>query len=157
MSHKNTHKFHETFFVEYILVVDVLKLWLSPPSTLLPLEDFSLWSTLACIIEAHQWLYLAFEALSTSHGDQRISCLCRHLLKAYTLFPLSARAYYVVFIWLRRPERDKLRLQHEEVITVLNQRMAEKATKQIELNETRDKLRGTNSKVGSSITYHGEV
>ena len=50
-----------------------------------------------------------------------------------------------------------MRLQHEEVITVLNQRMAEKATKQIELNETRDKLRGTNSKVGSSMTYHGEV
>lgn len=48
------------------------------------------------------------------------------------------------------PERDRLRVQHEDVITVLNQRMAEKATRQIKLNETRDKLRATNSRVSLS-------
>ncbi|KAF6023697.1 hypothetical protein EB796_017993 [Bugula neritina] len=45
------------------------------------------------------------------------------------------------------PERDRLRVQHEQVITVLNQRMAEKASKQITLNETRDKLRITHAKI----------
>ncbi|CAH1790807.1 unnamed protein product [Owenia fusiformis] len=45
------------------------------------------------------------------------------------------------------PERDKVRRQHEEVISQLNQRMAEKASKQIVLNETRDKLRDTNQKI----------
>lgn len=38
-------------------------------------------------------------------------------------------------------------MQHEGVITVLNQRMAEKANEQIKLNETRDRLRNTQSKV----------
>ncbi|XP_071832991.1 uncharacterized protein [Apostichopus japonicus] len=45
------------------------------------------------------------------------------------------------------PERDLVRRQHEEVIAQLNQRMADKAGKQITLNETRDKLRETNQKI----------
>ncbi|XP_067938936.1 coiled-coil domain-containing protein 175-like [Watersipora subatra] len=48
---------------------------------------------------------------------------------------------------MQLPERDRLRVQHEEVITVLNQRMAEKATEQIKLNETRDNLRETHAKI----------
>jgi DNA repair exonuclease SbcCD ATPase subunit len=45
------------------------------------------------------------------------------------------------------PERDMVRTQHEEVISQLNQRMADKASKQITLNETRDELRDTNQKI----------
>ncbi|KAJ8044674.1 hypothetical protein HOLleu_07468 [Holothuria leucospilota] len=45
------------------------------------------------------------------------------------------------------PERDMVRRQHEEVIAQLNQRMADKAGKQITLNETRDKLRETNQQI----------
>eukprot|EP00057_Strongylocentrotus_purpuratus_P030749 XP_782618.3 PREDICTED: interaptin isoform X4 [Strongylocentrotus purpuratus] len=45
------------------------------------------------------------------------------------------------------PERDMVRAQHEEVISQLNQRLADKAGKQIMLNETRDKLRETNQKI----------
>ncbi|KAK2160842.1 hypothetical protein LSH36_126g00029 [Paralvinella palmiformis] len=45
------------------------------------------------------------------------------------------------------PERDAVRELHEDIITQLNHRMAEKATKQIVLNETRDKLRETNHKI----------
>jgi len=45
------------------------------------------------------------------------------------------------------PERDMVRTQHEEVISQLNQRMADKASKQITLNETRDDLRDTNQKI----------
>jgi len=58
-----------------------------------------------------------------------------------------------MFCWniFPRPERDRLRVQHEQVITVLNQRMAEKASKQITLNETRDKLRITHAKVTPSF------
>jgi hypothetical protein len=40
-----------------------------------------------------------------------------------------------------------VRRKHEEVIAQLNHRMAEKASNQITLNETRDKLRETNQKV----------
>ncbi|XP_063958051.1 myosin-13-like isoform X5 [Lytechinus pictus] len=45
------------------------------------------------------------------------------------------------------PERDMVRAQHEEVISQLNQRLADKAGKQIMLNETRDHLRETNQKI----------
>ncbi|XP_022107869.1 coiled-coil domain-containing protein 175-like isoform X2 [Acanthaster planci] len=45
------------------------------------------------------------------------------------------------------PERDMVRTQHEEVISQLNQRMADKASKQIALNETRDELRDANQKI----------
>ncbi|XP_071490537.1 uncharacterized protein [Diadema antillarum] len=45
------------------------------------------------------------------------------------------------------PERDMVRAQHEEVISQLNQRLADKAGKQIMLNETRDRLRETNQKI----------
>lgn len=45
------------------------------------------------------------------------------------------------------PERDNLREQHEEIVSQLNQRLAEKASKQIMLNETRDTLRETNQKI----------
>ncbi|XP_064623833.1 coiled-coil domain-containing protein 175-like [Lineus longissimus] len=45
------------------------------------------------------------------------------------------------------PERDNVRRKHEEVIAQLNHRMAEKASKQIMLNETRDRLRETNQRI----------
>ncbi|KAK3093277.1 hypothetical protein FSP39_013569 [Pinctada imbricata] len=45
------------------------------------------------------------------------------------------------------PERDLIREKHEEIITQLNERMAEKANMQIILNETRDKVRQTNQNI----------
>ncbi|XP_045160947.2 centrosomal protein of 290 kDa-like isoform X9 [Mercenaria mercenaria] len=45
------------------------------------------------------------------------------------------------------PEREQVRQQHEEIISQLNQRMAEKASMQIQLNETRDKVRQTNQDI----------
>ncbi|KAL4237583.1 hypothetical protein ACF0H5_002297 [Mactra antiquata] len=45
------------------------------------------------------------------------------------------------------PEREQVRQQHEEIISQLNQRMAEKASMQIQLNETRDKVRQTNQEI----------
>ncbi|XP_064602504.1 polyamine-modulated factor 1-binding protein 1-like isoform X2 [Liolophura sinensis] len=42
------------------------------------------------------------------------------------------------------PERELIRQRHEEIISQLNQRMAEKASMQITLNETRDKVRQAN-------------
>ncbi|XP_074663105.1 uncharacterized protein LOC141915462 isoform X2 [Tubulanus polymorphus] len=45
------------------------------------------------------------------------------------------------------PERDRVRSEHEEIIAELNHRLADKASKQIMLNETRDKLRETNEKI----------
>ncbi|XP_060588026.1 M protein, serotype 2.1-like [Ruditapes philippinarum] len=45
------------------------------------------------------------------------------------------------------PEREQVRQQHEEIISQLNQRMAEKASMQIHLNETRDQVRQTNQDI----------
>ncbi|XP_067680954.1 coiled-coil domain-containing protein 175-like [Haliotis asinina] len=45
------------------------------------------------------------------------------------------------------PERELVRQQHEEIISQLNQRMAEKASMQIALNETRDKVRQANQNI----------
>ncbi|XP_013404128.1 myosin-2 heavy chain-like [Lingula anatina] len=45
------------------------------------------------------------------------------------------------------PERDGMRKKHEEIIATLNVRLAEKATNQISLNETRDQLRATNQNI----------
>ncbi|XP_039248760.2 uncharacterized protein LOC120326507 [Styela clava] len=45
------------------------------------------------------------------------------------------------------PECDEVTKQHDEIIAALNQRMADKASKQIKLNETRDILRETTSNV----------
>ncbi|XP_052769722.1 coiled-coil domain-containing protein 175-like isoform X2 [Mya arenaria] len=45
------------------------------------------------------------------------------------------------------PERELIRQQHEEIISQLNQRMAEKASMQIHLNETRDRVRQTNQEI----------
>ncbi|XP_005098616.1 myosin-11 isoform X2 [Aplysia californica] len=45
------------------------------------------------------------------------------------------------------PERELLRQQHEEIISQLNQKMADKATMQIALNETRDKVRQANQDI----------
>ncbi|XP_059150037.1 trichohyalin-like isoform X2 [Physella acuta] len=42
------------------------------------------------------------------------------------------------------PEKELLHQQHEEIISQLNQKMADKAMTQIALNETRDKVRQTN-------------
>ncbi|XP_076441588.1 uncharacterized protein LOC143280791 isoform X2 [Babylonia areolata] len=46
-----------------------------------------------------------------------------------------------------QPERELLKQQHEEIIAQLNQRMAEKASLQIALNETRDKVRQANQDI----------
>ncbi|KAL8583839.1 hypothetical protein ACOMHN_040308 [Nucella lapillus] len=46
-----------------------------------------------------------------------------------------------------QPEREMLKQQHEEIISQLNQRMAEKASLQIALNETRDKVRQANQDI----------
>ncbi|XP_050406110.1 myosin-10 isoform X1 [Patella vulgata] len=45
------------------------------------------------------------------------------------------------------PEREMIRQQHEEIISLLNQRLAEKASMQITLNETRDKVRCANQNI----------
>ncbi|XP_052697827.1 myosin-11-like isoform X4 [Crassostrea angulata] len=45
------------------------------------------------------------------------------------------------------PERELIRQKHEEIISQLNERMAEKANMQIILNETRDKVRQTNQSI----------
>ncbi|RUS81181.1 hypothetical protein EGW08_011046 [Elysia chlorotica] len=45
------------------------------------------------------------------------------------------------------PERELLKQQHEEIISQLNQKMADKATMQIALNETRDKVRQANQDI----------
>lgn len=45
------------------------------------------------------------------------------------------------------PERELLKQQHEEIISQLNQRMAEKAQLQIALNETRDEVRQANQDI----------
>ncbi|KAK3583339.1 hypothetical protein CHS0354_038952 [Potamilus streckersoni] len=45
------------------------------------------------------------------------------------------------------PERELIREQHEEIISQLNRRMAEKASMQIMLNETRDNVRQTNQDI----------
>ncbi|KAJ8307998.1 hypothetical protein KUTeg_012872 [Tegillarca granosa] len=45
------------------------------------------------------------------------------------------------------PENELVREQHELIISQLNQRMAEKASMQIILNETRDKVRQTNQNI----------
>ncbi|CAD5115991.1 DgyrCDS4927 [Dimorphilus gyrociliatus] len=45
------------------------------------------------------------------------------------------------------PRRDEIREKHNDIIHSLNERMAEKAAKQITLNETRDQLRETNEKI----------
>lgn len=45
------------------------------------------------------------------------------------------------------PERDFVTKQHDELIAALNQRMADKATKQIKYNETSDQLRETTSSI----------
>ncbi|XP_041352717.1 myosin heavy chain, non-muscle-like [Gigantopelta aegis] len=46
-----------------------------------------------------------------------------------------------------QPEKEQIRQQHEEIISQLNQRMAEKASMQIALNETRDKVREANKDI----------
>ncbi|XP_025104361.1 coiled-coil domain-containing protein 175-like isoform X1 [Pomacea canaliculata] len=45
------------------------------------------------------------------------------------------------------PERELLKQQHEEIISQLNQGMADKAEMQISLNETRDNVRQTNQDI----------
>ncbi|OWF37747.1 hypothetical protein KP79_PYT09989 [Mizuhopecten yessoensis] len=45
------------------------------------------------------------------------------------------------------PQRELVKEQHEQIISQLNQRMAEKASLQITLNETRDKVRQTNQDI----------
>lgn len=45
------------------------------------------------------------------------------------------------------PERNEMQIGHDEIIALLNQKMADKASKQITLNETRDKLRETYKKI----------
>lgn len=45
------------------------------------------------------------------------------------------------------PERELLKQQHEEIISQLNQQMAEKAQLQIALNETRDEVRQANQDI----------
>lgn len=45
------------------------------------------------------------------------------------------------------PERDIVTRQHDELIAALNQRMADKATKQIKYNETNDQLREVTSSI----------
>ncbi|XP_020612495.1 trichohyalin-like [Orbicella faveolata] len=45
------------------------------------------------------------------------------------------------------PERNDMQAGHDEIIALLNQKMADKASKQITLNETRDKLRETYKKI----------
>uniref|UniRef100_A0A2C9KTL3 Uncharacterized protein n=1 Tax=Biomphalaria glabrata TaxID=6526 RepID=A0A2C9KTL3_BIOGL len=46
-----------------------------------------------------------------------------------------------------QPEKELLHQQHEEIISQLNQKMADKAMMQIALNETRDKVRQTNQDI----------
>ena len=68
--------------------------------------------------------------------------------------PNSFFAKKVAYVlWFCSPERDLIRQQHEEIIQQLNKRMAEKAAKQITLNETRDKLRETNQKVSTQHVH----
>lgn len=45
------------------------------------------------------------------------------------------------------PERNDMQTGHDEIISLLNQKMADKASKQITLNETRDKLRETYKRI----------
>lgn len=45
------------------------------------------------------------------------------------------------------PERNDMQAGHDEIIALLNQKMADKASKQITLNETRDKLRETYKRI----------
>lgn len=45
------------------------------------------------------------------------------------------------------PERNDMQTGHDEIIALLNQKMADKASKQITLNETRDKLRETYKRI----------
>ncbi|XP_033734693.1 coiled-coil domain-containing protein 175-like isoform X1 [Pecten maximus] len=45
------------------------------------------------------------------------------------------------------PQRELVKEKHEQIISQLNQRMAEKASLQITLNETRDKVRQTNQDI----------
>lgn len=45
------------------------------------------------------------------------------------------------------PERNEMQSGHDEIIALLNQKMADKASKQITLNETRDKLRETYKRI----------
>ncbi|KAH9509105.1 hypothetical protein Btru_049032 [Bulinus truncatus] len=46
-----------------------------------------------------------------------------------------------------QPEKELLHQQHEEIISQLNQKMADKAMMQIALNETRDKVRQANQDI----------
>ncbi|XP_078352328.1 uncharacterized protein LOC144637027 [Oculina patagonica] len=45
------------------------------------------------------------------------------------------------------PERNDMQTGHDEIIALLNQKMADKASKQITLNETRDRLRETYKRI----------
>ncbi|PFX20675.1 Coiled-coil domain-containing protein 175 [Stylophora pistillata] len=45
------------------------------------------------------------------------------------------------------PERNDMQTGHDEIIALLNQKMADKASKQITLNETRDNLRETYKRI----------
>ncbi|XP_015766222.1 PREDICTED: intracellular protein transport protein USO1-like [Acropora digitifera] len=55
------------------------------------------------------------------------------------------------------PERNEMQIGHDEIIALLNQKMADKASKQITLNETRDKLRETYKKVSEKLTLRRKL
>lgn len=53
----------------------------------------------------------------------------------------------IYFLNSTRPEKRSLETKHENIITLLNDQMAHKASSQIKLNETRDLLRELNQTV----------
>lgn len=63
----------------------------------------------------------------------------------------SCDSITVVF-FLRSPQRDEAKMQHEEIIAELNQRLSQKAGQQIDLNETRDHVRNCNKRVRKGIS-----